>query len=358
MEQGIRLSQSLQQTQRLLLSPRMQQSLKLLAMPTLELSNLIQQELVENPVLEEAEPGELVDEAVSPSELEEIESPDRTGIEADPDWMSYFEDSSDAGPIYAPRESETDEYETVIVSERSMKQDLLQQLSLSTSDPEILRIGERIIDQLDETGYLTQSLDAIADSLNVSLELVEAALKSVQTLEPPGIGARDLRECLLLQYNAKEETDPFLKKVIEEHLEDLERRRFSVIAQALKVSEIRIQELADIIGSWEPIPARKYLEVEYECLSPDIFVEKVEGEYLIRINDEGAPPLRISGKYRQMLADRENLTKEEYEFLKSKCTSAMWLVRNIEQRRQTLYKVTKQIVEFQKDFLEQLLGRT
>jgi len=330
----------------------MQQSLKLLAMPTLELSNLVQQELVENPVLEESDGAESQDEEIASLERQETESPDSNEIDFDPDWMSYFEDSSDFGPIYGSTEVGSEDYEPVIVRECSMKEDLERNLHLSTSDPEIQRIGERIIALLDSSGYLLQPLETISENVDAPLESVEKALQTVQALEPPGIGARDLRECLLLQYEAKNEKDTFLKKVIQEHLEDLERRRFAKIAQALKVSERKIQEIADLIGSWEPIPARKYLEVEEEFLSPDVFVEKVDGDYQVRINDEGAPRLRISGKYRQMLADRESLSKEEYEFLKSKCNSAIWLVRNIEQRRQTLYKVTKQIVEFQLDFLE------
>lgn len=360
MHQQLRLSQNLQQVQKLVMSPRMQQSLKLLALPALELSNLVQQELVENPVLEEGNPVELSpsglvssDERVI-SEEEEVESrgDTRNDAEFDEDWETYFADTSDSGPLPTSTESGQDDLEPVIVQVSTLKEDLLKQLGLSTSDSLMLRIGELIINQLDDTGYLLQPLEQIAESAEVTPEDTEKALRIIQTLDPVGVGARDLCECLLIQYEAREETDPILRSVIEEHIENLEHRRLAKIASALKTTEEKIQEVADTLSNWEPIPARKYMTTENEYLSPDVFVEKVDGEYQIRINDDGTPPLRISRKYRQMLANKEQLTREEYEFLKNKCSSAIWLIRNIEQRRQTLYKVTKKIMEFQVGFLE------
>jgi len=338
----------------------MQQSLKLLALPSLELSSLVQQELVENPVLEEANPTDISSAGMTSaddrilSEGEEVENREelRSGVEFDQDWESYFTDTSDAGPLPTATETGDDEYEPIIVQASSLKEDLLRQLSLSTDDPLMFRVGEVIINLLDDTGYLLQPLEQIAQMLEVSLDDAEKALRIVQTFDPVGVGARDLRECLLIQYEAREETDPVLRSVIEEHIENLEHRRLVKIAAALKTTVEKIQEVADTLANWEPIPGRKYMSSENEYLSPDVFVEKVEGEYQIRINDDGTPPLRISRKYRQMLANKDQLTREEYEFLKSKCSSAIWLIRNIEQRRQTLYKVTKKIMEFQIGFLE------
>lgn len=351
MHQSLRLSQNLQQTQKMVLSPRMQQSLKLLALPALELSNLVQQELVENPFLEESNSLESVE--VSSRETEEAAAEEKDNeVEFDPDWMSYFADSSDSGPLPSSMEPGSDDYEPVIQQVESMKEALLQQLAIGTSDPNMFEIGSAIISQLDDSGYLLHPLESIAESLDVPAKQVEKALKLVQTFEPTGIAARDLKECLLIQHDSKEDADPVLRQIIEEHLEDLERRRYSRIAHALKVTEDKVQEMADALSSYEPIPGRQYLSPESEYLTPDVFVEKVDGEYQVRINDDGSPPLRISKKYRQMLLNRDGLTKEEYDFLKKKCTSAIWLVRNIEQRRQTLYKVTSKIMEIQREFLE------
>jgi len=332
----------------------MQQSLKLLALPALELSNLVQQELVENPVLEEFnvssddKDGEGDAAREEREELDNIKSRD----EFDPEWFAYFTNSSDPGPLPSSTETGDDDYEPIIEQHDSLKEELLKQLGLSTSDLLMIQIGESIIAQLDDTGYLFQPLDKIAESLEVSVQDVERALKNVQTFDPVGIAARDLRECLLIQYEAHGETDPVLKGVIEEHLEDLERRRFSKIAHDLKTTEEHVQEAADTLSNWEPLPARKYMDLGNEYLTPDVFVEKVDGEYQVRINDDGSPPLRISGKYQQMLGNRDELSREEYEFLKQKCSSAVWLIRNIEQRRQTLYKVTRKLMEFQEEFLE------
>ena len=358
MHQGLRLTQNLQQTQRLMLTPRMQQSLRLLAMPTLELSNLVQQELVENPLLEETNSLEASDITTSRTEENLPEEPEKKSdeLEFDPDWVSYFADASDAGPLPSSIGNDSDDYEPVIEQKPTLDEELLRQLSLSTSDPEMVLIGEHIIDQLDESGYLLQPLEKIAETLEVDLSEVEKALGIVQAFDPVGIAARDLGECLLIQYSAKGLNNPVLRRVIEEHLEDLERRRFSKIAHSLEISEERVQQIADTLAGWEPIPARSYMSIENEYLTPDVFVEKVDGEYQVRVNDDGTPPLRISRKYRSMLSHPEDLSKEELEFIKRKCNSAVWLVRNIEQRRQTLYKVTKKIMEFQVGFLEQGLS--
>jgi RNA polymerase sigma-54 factor len=213
-------------------------------------------------------------------------------------------------------------------------------------------IGALIIENLNDDGYLEISLDQIAEMTGASVAEAEKVLETIQTFEPVGIAARDLPECLIIQCQTFGIDDPLVLEVIRYHLEDLERKRYAKLSRALGVSEHQVQEIADTIGRLEPKPGRKYGVVENEYVAPDVFVETVDGEYQVRVNDDGAPPLRISKRYRQMLQERENLPSETYEFIKNKYKSAIWLIRNIEQRKRTLYNVTSKIVEMQQDFLD------
>lgn len=362
MEQRLHLEQ--RQTQRLIMTPKMQQSITLLQMPTQELSTLLQKEMVENPLLEESPSMEVpVEETleVSPSNGEAkaddstTESFDKGQIEFDSDWEDYFHDSSDAGDYVPTRgfaEAEEDLPEMPLSQVKTLKEHLLQQLGLSTRTEQERQIGALIIENLNEDGYLEVPLQQLAEMTGVEPDEVERVLRIVQTLDPVGVGARNLSECLEIQYHSEDEVDPLVLEVIRYHLADLERKRFSKLGRVLGVSEERVQEIADIIGRLEPRPGRAHSTIENEYVTPDVFVEKVDGDYRVRVNDDGAPPLRISRKYRQMLQERENLPAETYEYIKNKFKSAMWLIRNIEQRKRTLYNITKQIVEMQRDFLE------
>ncbi len=361
MDQRLQLQQKM--SQRLIMTPQMQQSIQLLQLSTLELSELLQQEMTENPMLEEEEFTDRSDgsaDEIEPSQNEDLDFhnlPEEGHIDLDENWTDYFLDSSDLGQVNSGTAygTETEEEQNIqIAKEESLKDHLIWQLGVSTNTREEYEVGQYIIEQLDEDGYLTFPIEDIADTFNQNVDFVESVLTIIQGFDPPGIGARDLPECLEIQCRHYEIDDDDILSVIRHHLDNLERHRYKEIARSLGVTEQHIQEIADIISSLDPRPGRQYATAtNIEYITPDVFVEKIDGEWQVRVNDEGAPPLRISRKYREMLQNRNGISDEEYEFIKKKFQSAIWLMRNIEQRRQTLYRVTRAIVDRQKDFLEE-----
>lgn len=369
MEQRLQLQQKM--SQRLIMTPQMQQSIQLLQLSTLELSELMQQEMAENPMLEEEEFSDSLernlDEEERPVERnieDELEAPpsemERGRIELDENWADYFADSSDIGQVMSGSSpymgEEEEETHMQMAQEESLKDHLLWQLGVSTSNEREYNIGEFLIEQLDDDGYLKMTVEEAAEILNEDANLIEHVLKIIHGFDPPGIAARNLAECLEIQCRNYEIDDDDIIEVIHNHLEGLERRRYKEIGRALGVSEQHVQEISDIISTLDPRPARQYQRSTNEYITPDVFVERVDSEWQVRVNDEGAPPLRISRKYREMLQSPDGVTSEEYDFLKKKFQSAIWLIRNIEQRKRTLYRVTRAIMDKQQGFLEEGLS--
>ncbi len=362
MEQRLQLQQKM--SQRLIMTPQMQQSIQLLQLSTLELQDLLQQEMAENPMLEEEdypEPDQNVEESLNGS-VEDTETPvadmvDTGRIELDENWADYFADSSDLGHVgngtatYGGEEE--DEMQMQLAHEESLKDHLLWQLGVTTQNEMQYNIGEYIIEQLDENGFLPIPLEDIAETFDQPVKEIENVLEIMQGFDPPGICARNLSECIEIQCKQFEIDDDDIIEVIRHHLDSLERRRYKEIARALNVSEQHVQEIADIISKFDPRPGRQYRMETIEYTTPDVFIEKVDGEWQIRVNDDGSPPLRISRKYREMLQHSDQITNEEYDFIKKKFQSAIWLIRNIEQRKRTLYRVTKAIMDKQIGFLEE-----
>lgn len=361
MDQRLQLQQKM--SQRLIMTPQMQQSIQLLQLSTLELSEMLQEEMVENPLLEEEEfterPDRSMEEQDTPPEedISPTELSDSGHIELDENWTDYFSDSSDLGFVNSGSSgsSEESEEETNIqmAKEESLKDHLMWQLGVSTNGEQEYAIGEYILDQLDEDGFFPLAIEDVAQTFDVSVETALHVLQIVQGFDPPGVGARTLAECLEIQCRHLQIDDDDIIAVIRNHLDLLERKRFKEIARELGVTEKHIQEISDFIGSLDPHPARQYQQSTVEYITPDVFIEKVDGKWQVRVNDEGAPPLRISRKYREMLHNRNGITNEEFEFIKKKFQSAIWLIRNIEQRRRTLYRVTNAIMEKQIGFLEE-----
>jgi RNA polymerase sigma-54 factor len=347
------------------MTPKMQQSIHLLQLSTLELTNLLQKELVENPLLEEAPSMEIpMEDNAGDNSRENQEASKEAAnedlslgkIEFDDNWEDYFADASDVGEetisTGSVRESGNEVTEMPLVQAENLKEHLRRQLEISTDNEMDEAIGSLIIENLDDDGYLQMSVEQMAEMTGTEPKQVEKVLDIVQTFDPAGVGARNLAECLEIQYMFYELDDPLILEMVRYHMEDLERKRFSKLSRLLGVPEKRVQEVADEIGRLEPKPGRKFGVVRNEYIEPDVFVEKLDGAYQVRVNDDSAPPLRISRRYRQMLQERDNLPSETYEFIKNKYKSAMWLIRNIEQRKRTLYNVTAKIVEMQHDFME------
>jgi RNA polymerase sigma-54 factor len=347
------------QTQRMIMTPMLQQAIGLLQLSRLELVQELRQQMEQNPLLEEVQ--EEVEEARLSQEQEaqepepekesasETETPDR--IE-EFDWDNYLQDASDYRPQIPREELERFDAEIHLTKPRSLVDHLLFQLHLSTSDPEMLRLGTLLVGNLDETGYLKEPLEEIAAAAGVPIETLEGALRLVQTFEPTGVGARDLRECLLLQVDTRPELHPLAKELIASHLDELERRNWERLAEKLKVSVKEIQEAMESIATLEPKPGRTFGTEDPRYITPDVYIIKVDKELMVLLNDEGLPRLRVSPYYRTILADKAGNAKEVREYIEGRMRSALWLIRSIEQRQRTLYKVATSLVKFQREFLE------
>ncbi len=339
--------------QKLVMVPALQQSLKILQLSALELIALLRQEMMDNPVLEEVEDGVVEgsrEEGNGEKEPEDIadkieENLARLNIE----WEEYFPEETE----YSPEEEEKHAYrESLISRSPSLAEHLLWQLRISCKDEKQYKIGEVIIGHLDTNGYLATPLAEIAQNLEIGEEEVEEVLKLIQTFEPVGVGARSLQECLLIQVQQLGLNDFCLEEIIKFHLPDLEAKRYEQISQKLRIPISQVEKLSQVIASLEPRPGRNYGGQTPEYIIPDVFVEKVDNRYMVTVSDDDLPHLRISPFYRQLLAQRKQLSESTREYLRKKYQEALWLVKSLEQRRKTLLKVTESIFEVQREFLE------
>jgi RNA polymerase sigma-54 factor len=346
------------QTQRMIMTPMLQQAIGLLQLSRLELVQELRQQMEQNPVLEEVleevEEPQLTQEQVTPEEPEV--TPEAETGESDRlqefDWDNYLQDASDYRPQIPREELERFDAEMHLTKPRSLIDHLLFQLHLSTSDAEMLRVGTLVIGNIDESGYLAEPLENLAAAAGVPVSQLEEALRLVQSLDPTGVGARDLRECLLLQVDGRPDLHPLAKDLISSHLADLERRNWERLAEKLHVDVKAIQEATESIASLEPKPGRTFGTEDPRYITPDVYIVKVDDEFLVLLNDDGLPRLRISPYYRTVLANKTGNAKDVREYIEGRMRSALWLIRSIEQRQRTLFKVATSLVKFQRDFLE------
>lgn len=348
------------QTQRMIMTPMLQQAISLLQLSRLELVQELRQQLEQNPVLEEA-----LEEATDPQLSQEQESPEAERTEAeqaeedradridDFDWESYLQDASDYRPQIPREELERFDAEIQLTKPRSLMDHLLFQLHLTTSDPELLQLATLLIGNLDESGYLKEPLDAVAATAGVNVPRLEEVLRLVQTFEPTGVGARDLRECLLLQLEGRPEPDPLAKELISAHLQELEGRQWEKLAGKLGVPVREIQAAVEYITTLEPKPGRTFGTEDPRYITPDVYIVKVDDRFVVVLNDDGLPRLRVSPYYRAILANKTGNGREVREYLEGRMRSALWLIRSIEQRQRTMFKVAESLVKFQRKFLEE-----
>jgi RNA polymerase sigma-54 factor len=348
---------ALRQTQRMIMTQSLQQAIGLLQLSRLELIQAVRQELEENPILdEEVLEEEQVSEEASGEEEKEGQDDDPL---ADFDWESYLEDASDYRRESPREEVEHWSPEERLTRPRSLSDHLLFQLHLSTSDSVLIHWATEIIGNLDENGYLPESLEEVRGKTSTNLAVLEEALRLVQSFDPVGVAARDLRECLLLQIdNLKDGGEVALARtLIAEHLVDLEGRYFTRIAEKLRVPIKAIQDAVVLICSLEPKPGRTFSSEEPRYITPDVYILKVDDRFVVVLNEDGLPRLRISSYYRGLLRKGQGSSKETREYVEGKMRSALWLIRSIEQRQRTLFKVSESIVKFQRDFLENGITR-
>ncbi|MBC7354981.1 MAG: RNA polymerase factor sigma-54 [Desulfomicrobiaceae bacterium] len=352
---GLELRQNLKLTQQLVMTPQLQQAIKLLQLSRLELLEAIQQELLENPVLEEAtdHPTPEITEDV-PSTPPELATAALSCNERDllrnADWETYLGDFASTSKQHnkeAELQEEMTPWEGRISGKPSLEGHLLWQLRLSDLDEASQAIGEAIIGNLDSRGYLTATLEDLMEQTGAQREAIEAVLARIQRMDPVGVAARSLRECLLVQLEVLGQDDPILTTLVRDHLEDIERKRFKPLARKFKIELEDLRAYLDIIQSLEPLPGASFGSEATVYVSPDVFVHEFNGEFVVLLNEEGLPRLQISSHYDTLLQGGQGPDKD---YIQEKARSAQWLLKSLQQRQKTLYKVMESIVRFQQDF--------
>ncbi|HEX2444118.1 MAG TPA: RNA polymerase factor sigma-54 [Vicinamibacterales bacterium] len=340
--------------QKLILTPSLQQAIKLLPMSTLELAELLNQEMVENPMLEEV-PTEELQPAEQPAE--KPETPATTGKAdawEDADYEYFFGDYLDDG--YRPRTpqevKELPPIENTLSTAASLADHLRWQLSLQTDDDGVKAIGDAIIGNLDDDGYLVASVEEIAQMAEWPVAEVERALQHVQTFDPIGVAARDLQECLTLQLRYLGLGGTITERIVTEHLKLLQNHQVPEIARRLGVTVDELKEHIEVIRNLDPKPGSRYNPNQSQYVIPDVYVAKVEDQYVAMLNEEGLPQLRISPVYRRLLDKGGDNTDETRAYVKDKFRSALWLIKSVDQRQKTIHKVATSIINFQREFLD------
>lgn len=355
----IKLNQKLSQS--LVMTPQLQQAIKLLQLGRIEYLEVIERELLENPVLEELpqddEPhaaGERTasDREASAERLESARENREPAMELNDD-SSYWNSSGGPSGGRGDGESERPSLEATLTNPTGLTSHLLWQLRTSELSSEDQEIAAHIIGNIDKNGYLCVPLEEIAALTGRSLEESERVLSLVQSLDPPGIAARDLRECLLVQLDHIGASETLVWKLVHDHLGDLELRKYDFIARALGVDTEEVFEAVRCIQRLEPRPGRPFVDEAPVYVTPDVYVRKVGEEYVVTLNDNGIPRLRLNPVYQELLQAGRGRDASEREYLQDRVRSAAWLMKSIHQRQQTILKVTQSIVKFQRDFLEQ-----
>lgn len=353
-------------SQKLIMTPSLQQAIKLLQLSKLELQEVLNQELLENPLLEEsaeevkaeetqAEETKAENEAEAEKKVETNEKEKEKDSFEEIDYDAYFQDYIEYG--YNPRgmgeEHEEFPIENTLTRPPNLSDHLTWQLSMSDASPRTKEIAQFIIGNIDEDGYLRASTEEIAASGHYAIEDVEEAISAVQSLDPIGVGARDLRECLLLQLQFMEIDVPLVEVIIRDHWDEFMQRKFVPLAKTLGIDMKSLEGLVEIIKHLDPKPGRKYSNERAIYVEPDVYVHKVGDEYVIVLNEDGMPKLRINSGYRSMLNSMDSKQDgETVNYIKDKIRSAVWLIKSLDQRQRTIYKVAESIVKHQREFLE------
>ncbi len=336
-------------SQRLAMTPSLLQKIELLTLSRLELSEMLQQELTENPVLEEQAPElEAPDKEADKAEEKAADQPDD-----DFDYDYFFGEYLNSTPRNQEWEADDDRpsFDLFLAASSSLIDHLNWQINLSEIDEEIHDIAYFIVGNIDEDGYLTMSAEEIAEEIDESLEKVEEALQLIQSLDPVGVGARDLKECLLLQIRAAGLESPLVKELVQDYLEMAQAKKYKEMARLLDCEVEEVTEALEMLRRFSPRPGQKYSNQRPQYIQPDVHIAKVNGKYQISMNDDGMPKLSLNRAYRRLLKDA-SASKETKSFIKEKVRSALELLKSVDQREQTIYRVCKAIVRRQEGFLD------
>ncbi len=369
---ALEIRQNLKLSQTLIMTQKLQQAIKLLQLSRMELLEEIHQALEANPALEEtqSEDRELQDsngEVLTP--VVESTAPDLTPKEDGDgktpldgwDWNNFFRDQENPRLFREFEESEAPSeapsFENLNAQKTSLKAHLTWQMCMAGLDEADERIATLIIGNLDHDGYLRASVEEIAQELDVDPGRVEQVLELIQSFDPTGVAARDLQECLLLQVKAQGLDTPLVVDIITRHLTNLANKNYQAMARDLKLTVEDVYDASEVISHLEPKPGRLFDVEDPAYINPDVFVHKVGEDYIISLNEDGLPKLRVSHFYLEALRNPEKLTDAARAYIQKHLDGALWFIRSIHQRQKTLYRVAESIVRFQSDFLDNGLSQ-
>jgi len=375
---AMEMRQELRLSQQLVMTPQLQQAIKLLQLSRMELVDLVHEEMLENPILEddfetaaerqkEREALGSDDQAAlqienagnteTPMEQSAVEGAATSEVKADQqavseiDWENYLDNYTMAPPMPAYRGDSEDlpSLEATLTRPPSLQDHLAWQLKMSDLGDDEMEIGLAVIGNVDADGYFKDPpLEDIAADLGADLETCEAVLEKIQTFEPVGVAARSLKECMLIQAMHCGQDDELVVKMIKSHLENLEKKNYPAIARDLKQPLEEIYEAAKVIMEFDPRPGREYSSDDPHYITPDVYIHKVGDKYFVVPNDDGLPKLKISGFYRSAMGDSPGAK----DYVQDKLRSAQWLIRSIQQRQRTIIKVSESILKFQREFFD------
>jgi RNA polymerase sigma-54 factor len=366
---ALALKQQLKLTQQLLMTPQLQQAIKLLQLSRLELAETIRQEIEQNPLLEEISPGdseyEMTDEPLSAGEeIPETKEPEKTGevnIEdhvssmQEINWEDDYENYYDAGFSFTRETPDRNRLTQIdfLTKETSLQSHLQWQLSHAELSPKLEEAGLFVIGNLDQHGFLADvTIEDITREVGCDADTAREAIAIIQEMDPAGVGATNVQDSLLLQLKRLDLDESLAAEIIKDHLNSLELKNYGTIAKATKRPVKEVLAAIDVITNLNPFPGEQYTQREIPYIIPDVYVHKVVDEYLIILNDEGLPSLKVSSAYEQIVDGDSNASAETKAYIKEKLRDAVWLIKSMQQRQRTIYKVVGSLLKFQKEFFD------
>jgi RNA polymerase sigma-54 factor len=356
---ALELRQQLKLSQQLIMTPQLQMAIKLLQLSRLELLDTIHQELEENPALEEVPETYSEEMDTGSEEPPPVEAPPmqevtiRERLHEEIDWSNYIDEYSAPGRINFESEAHDGPgFEPFMAKPASLQDHLLWQLLMTAPDEETERVGSLIAGNLKADGYLDLGVAELAEQAGCPEAAVEKVLALMQSFDPVGVCARDLTECLLIQARHLDLADTLVTAIIQDHLHHLENKNYKAICKALKVDMAEVARAVNIIRGLEPRPGRQFADDTAQYITPDIYVHKMGDEYVILLNDDGLPKLRVNSFYRNAIRRGQQIPDSAKDYVQDKMRSAAWLIRSIHQRQKTIYRVMESILRYQRDFFD------